>query len=52
LDGAGAVSLMTTFLMPVARAMYEAMGFQLVAEYDDWSEGKYFKYVLHLVADG
>jgi ribosomal protein S18 acetylase RimI-like enzyme len=45
-DRATAIGLNTTFLMPVAKAMYERMGFAQVAEHTDWQEGIYWTYSL------
>jgi len=49
-EGAAALALHTTFLMPVARAMYERMGFEQLDEHDDWPEGLYWTYVLRFGA--
>jgi ribosomal protein S18 acetylase RimI-like enzyme len=46
--GAEAIGLNTTFLMPVAKAMYERMGFQQVGEHTDWPAGAYWTYSMSL----
>ena len=50
-EGAPAIGLHTTFLMEVAKRMYEAMGFVQVAEHADWPEGLYWTYVMDLEPD-